>query len=134
MRDPCQHRLFGIENRIGLSAVLSGRAGRESIHRVPALLDLSVLPAGSLPPNPSELLARSLFRRLVQELSQDYDAIILDTSAAGESSDALSVSVCAGSAMIVVRKNTARIWQVRGVADGAVQSSVTLVGTVLNDY
>jgi chain length determinant protein tyrosine kinase EpsG len=134
LRDPCQHRLFGIENRIGLTAVLSGRAGRESIHRVPALLDLSVLPAGSLPPNPSELLARPVFRRLIQELSKDYDAIILDTSPSSESSDALSVSVCAGSAMIVVRKNTARVWQVRGVADGAVQSSVTLVGTVLNDY
>jgi len=134
LRDPCQHRLFGIENRIGLSAVLSGRAGAESIHRVPALLDLSVLTAGSLPPNPSELLARTVFRRFVQELARDYDAIILDTSPAGANADALSVSICAGSAMIVVRKNTGRVWQVRGIADGVALSSVTLVGTVLNDY
>lgn len=134
LRNPSQHRLFGLESRIGLSTVLSGRAGRESIHRIPALLDISILPAGPVPPNPSELLSRAAFRRLTQELARDYDTVILDTPAAGESSDALVVSVCAGAAIIVVRRNRARTWQVRGVADGAVQNSVTLVGTVLNDY
>ena len=134
LRNPYQHRLFGINNRTGLSAMLSGRAGRDAIHRVPGLLDLSVLPAGSMPPNPSELLARPGFRRLVQDLSQDYSVIIIDTTASRENSDALSVSMSAGAAMIVVRKNTARVWEVRGVADEVTQNRVTLVGTVLNDY
>lgn len=134
LRNPCQHRLFGIDNRVGLSALLSGRGGREAIHRIPALLDLSVLPAGARAPNPSELVARPVFRRLVREFAKDFDVILFDTSPAGENSDALNVSICAGSALIVVRKNAARLWQVRGIADGATQSSVTLVGTVLNDY
>ena len=134
LRNPCQHRLFGVSNRLGLSAVLSGRGGRESIQRVPGLLDLSVLPAGAQPPNPSELLGRSMLRRLVRELAGDHDVIILDTSPAGETSDALNVSICTGAALIVVRKNAARAWQLRGVAEGAEKSSVTLVGTVLNDY
>ena len=59
---------------------------------------------------------------------------LLDTSAGGGSSDALNVSICARSALIVVRKNSSRAWQVRGIAEGAEKSSVTLVGTVLNDY
>jgi chain length determinant protein tyrosine kinase EpsG len=134
LRNPYQHKLFGISNRIGLSSMLAGRAGRDAIHRIPGLLDLSVLPAGSRPPNPSELLARPGFRRLVQELSQDYSVIILDTTASRDNSDALSVSMSAGAAMIVVRKNTARVWEVRGVADEVTQKNVTLVGTVLNDY
>ena len=134
LRNPCQHRLFGVSNRLGLSAVLSGRGGRDSIQRVPGLLDLSVLPAGARPPNPSELLGRSMLRRLVKELAGDHDVIILDTSPAGETSDALNVSICTGAALIVVRKNAARVWQLRGVAEGAEKSSVTLVGTVLNDY
>ncbi len=134
MRNPCQHRLFGLDNRAGLSALLSGRGGREAIQRVPTLLDLSVLPAGALPPNPSELLARPLFSHLLQEFGKEFDVILLDTSSAGETSDALNVSVCCGAALIVVRKNASRTWRVRGVADGAAQSSTTLVGTVLNDY
>jgi protein-tyrosine kinase len=134
MRNSCQHRLFGLENRVGLSAALSGRGGRESIHRIPSLLDLSVLPAGARPPNPSELLSRPLFLQLLREVSAEFDIVLLDTPAAGETSDALTVSTCAGAAVIVVRKNAARVWRVRGVADGAAQSSTTLVGTVLNDF
>ena len=134
MRDPSQHRLFGIDNRAGLSAILSGRAGEEVIRRVPSLLDLSVLPAGAAPPNPSELLARPLFRQLLQGLRKEYGIILLDTPAAGETPDALAASMCAGAALIVVRRNAARVWRVRGVADSAAQGSTTLVGTVLNDY
>lgn len=134
MRNASQHRLFGIDNRTGLSTMLSGRAGVEAIHRIPLLRDLSVLPAGPLPPNPSELLARPLFRELLQGLAKEFGVILLDTSAAGETSDPLSVSIYAGAALIVVRKNAARVWRVRGVADGAAQGTSTLVGTVLNDY
>jgi len=134
MRNPSQHALFGLDNRAGLAAVLSGRGGPEAIRRVPALLDLSVLPAGAHPPNPSELLARPLFAQLLRELAKEFDVILLDTPAAAETSDALTVCMCADSALIVVRKNTARAWRVRGVADSAAQSSTTLVGTVLNDF
>jgi len=134
MRNPCQHRLFGLDNRAGLSAVLSGRGAREAINRVASLLDISVLPAGAPPPNPSELLGRPLFRQLLQELAKEYDVILLDTPAAGETTDALTISMYAGAALVVVRKNAARIWRVRGVVDGAAQSSTTLVGSLLNDY
>ncbi len=134
MRNPRQHHLFAVDNRSGLSAVLAGRGGVEAIHRVPGLLDLSVLPAGPKPPNPSELLARPLFRQLLHTLAKEFDVILLDTSAAGETTDALVSSVHAGSALIVVRRNTARVWHVRGIADSAVQTSTTIVGTVLNEH
>ena len=134
LRNPCQHRLFGLDNRAGLSAVLSGRSGREAFCRIPLLRDLSVLPAGAIPPNPSELLARPLLPQLLQELAKEFDVILLDTAAASETSDALSVSIGARSALIVVRKNAASSWRVRGVADSATQSNTTVVGTVLNDY
>lgn len=134
LRNPCQHRLFGLDNRAGLSAVLSGRGGPEVIQRIPFLLDLSVLPAGAQPPNPSELLARPQFLQLLQELAGEFDVILLDTAAAAETSDAQTVTVRAGSALIVVRKDTSRAWRVRGIADHAVQTNATIVGTVLNDF
>jgi len=59
LRNPRQHQLFNLENRIGLSSVLAGRAELpETIVRIPGLIDLSVLPAGATPPNPQELLSR----------------------------------------------------------------------------
>ena len=134
MRNPSQHRFFGLENRAGLSAVLTGRGGPEIIQRIPALRDLSVLPAGAQPPNPSELLARPEFAQLLKELAREFDVLILDTPAAADTADAQTVTRYAGCAMIVVRKNASRFWRVRGVADNAVQTSAAVVGTVLNDF
>jgi protein-tyrosine kinase len=134
MRNPCQHTLFGLENRVGLSAVLSGRGGPDTIQRIPSLLDLSVLTAGAQPPNPSELLSRPLFSQLLHELAREFDVIILDTPATGDTADAQTVTMRAGSALVVVRKNVSRAWRVRGIADNAAQTSATVVGTVLNEF
>jgi protein-tyrosine kinase len=135
MRNPCQHRLFGLDNRAGLSALLTGRGASDTIKRIPALRDLSVLPAGQQPPNPSELLARPEFSQLLRnEWAAEYDILILDTPAVADSADALTVARCAGGAMIVARRNASRYARVRNVAENAIQTSATVVGTVLNDF
>ena len=134
MRNATQHQLFGLDNRSGLSAVLSGRGGPDSIQRIPALRDLSVLTAGAQPPNPSELLARPLLSQLLHESAKEFDVILLDTPAAAETADAQTVTMRAGGAVIVARKNFSHSWRVRGIADHTVQTSAVIVGTVLNDY
>jgi protein-tyrosine kinase len=134
MRNPCQHTLFGLENRAGLSAVLSGRGGAETIQPILGLLDLSVLPAGVVPPNPLELLSQPVFQQLLKELRGEFDVILLDSPAATEYADAQTIALRAGGALVVARKNHTRIWGVRGVSDTVVKASATVVGTVLNDY
>ncbi len=134
LRNPCQHKLFGLDNRAGLSAVLSGRGGPEAIQRIPALRDLSVLPAGALPPNPLELLARPLFLQLLKELANEFDVIILDSPAAAEYADAQTLAERAGAALIVARRNATRVSQVRRVIDGLSHGRTTVVGTVLNEF
>jgi len=134
MRNPCQHRLFGIDNRSGLSAVLAGRAGPETVQRIPALRNLSVLPAGAVPPNPQELLARPLFPHLLEQLAPQLDVILLDTPAAAETADAQTITIRSGAALMVARKNSARSWRVQGVSDRVVQAKATIVGAVLNDF
>ena len=134
LRNPSQHLVFGIENRVGLSAVLSGRGGPETIQPISGLPDLSVLPAGALPPNPVELLAQPLFVELLNELRRDFDVILLDSPAATECADAQTIAMRAGAALIVVRKDVTRMWKMRGVSETVVQTSATVLGTVLNDY
>ncbi len=65
MRHPRQHAMFGLANGVGLSTMLSGRAGPEAVQRIPSFIALSVLPAGPLPPNPQELLNRSTFEQML---------------------------------------------------------------------
>jgi protein-tyrosine kinase len=134
MRNSSQHELFGLHNRVGLSAVLSGRAGHEAIQRIPSLLDLSVLPSGAAPPNPVELLARPLFQQLLNDLAQTFDCILLDSPPTAGCTDAHTVAARAGAALIVTRKNVTSVGQVRGVFDAVSQVGATVVGTVLNDF
>jgi len=136
MRNPAQHALFGLDNRSGLSAMLSGRGGGaeaviQHVHGLPGLL---VLPAGAQPPNPLELLAQPLFPQLLRDLAQDFDVILLDSPPAAEYADAQTIAVRAGAALIVARKNTTRMWQVHGVSDRMTHASTTVLGAVLNDF
>lgn len=134
MRAPRQHRLFGLENRAGLSGVLAGRSGHEAIQRVPSLVDLSVLTAGALPPNPSELLGLPAFGRLLRELSASYDVILIDTPAGDEYSDAQLIASRAGAALMVAHQNHSHMNKMRDLVGLLTDARVHLVGTVLNEY
>src|SRR5258708_37710838 len=79
LRTPRQHRIFNIPDRIGLSAVLCGRADRCAVVPVPEFGTLSLLPAGACPPNPQELLLRPAFATLLEQLRTEFDVILFDT-------------------------------------------------------
>jgi len=134
LRNASQHALFGLENRIGLSAVLAGRAGADAVRRVPELGNLSVLPAGVAPPNPQELLARPTFGVLLERLAEHVDFILIDTPPAAESADAQTVAARARSALFVLRKNHSRLWRVQAIAENVARARAAVLGAVLNDY
>lgn len=134
MRAPRQHEIFGLENRAGLSTMLAGRSGKEAIQRVPALVDLSVLTAGALPPNPSELLGLPAFGQLLHDLAADYDVILIDTPASDDYSDAQLIASRAGAAVLVAHQNHSHLKKLRELVNLLTDARVHLVGTVLNEY
>ncbi len=133
LRNPVQHRLFNLDNGPGLSEILSGRGGPESSKRIATLRDLYVLPAGTVPRNSADLLARAQFARLLNELTAYFDFVIVDTPAAVVSTDAQTVAACAGAALVVALKDASRVAQVRSVADSMAAARAAVVGTMLND-
>jgi receptor protein-tyrosine kinase len=134
LRNASQHELFGLENRIGLSAVLAGRAGPEAVQRVPELGNLSVLPSGVAPPNPQELLARPTFGVLLERLAEHVDFILIDTPPAAESADAQTVAARARAALFVVRKNHSRLWRLQVISESIARTRTAVLGAVLNDF
>ncbi|MCB1959194.1 MAG: chain length determinant protein tyrosine kinase EpsG [Rhodocyclaceae bacterium] len=133
LRQPRQHQLFGVDNKAGLSAFLSGRGSPDIVQRVPALQDLSVLPAGTVPPNPQELLARPAFAQLLAQLASEFDVILLDTPAGSLFADGQTIAVRASGALMVARLHMARLNLVRSYADMLRQAGATMVGSVLNE-
>lgn len=134
MRRPRQHELFGLETRQGLSTILSGRGNADAIQRIGDLMDLSVLPAGPIPPNPQELLSKPFFSQLLAELTGEFDIVIIDTPSANEFADAHTLAVRAGAALLVARARQSRLLALRNLTDSFAAQSAKVVGTVLNEF
>jgi chain length determinant protein tyrosine kinase EpsG len=134
LRAPRQHRIFDVPDRIGLSAILSGRADRGAVVPVPQFGTLSLLPAGAPPPNPQELLSRRALAGLLQELRTEFDVILVDTPPATRYADAQAVAYQAGSAMVLARKDHTRLADTAGVVQQLSDTGARIVGTVLNAF
>lgn len=83
--------------------------------------NMYVLPAGIIPPNPSELLSSSLLNSGIEYLSTKYDYIILDTPPIGLVSDTLTIGQCASATLLVAR------------ADYSPKSNFTLINQIVTD-
>jgi chain length determinant protein tyrosine kinase EpsG len=134
MRNPRQHEVFGIDGGRGLSALLSGRDAGQVIHNVPNLPSLFVLPVGTTPPNPLELVERPAFGLLMAEMLAKFDHVVVDTSAAMLGADASVVAARCGAAIMVVRKDEARATMLQDFVSLLGAGSVKLGGVVMNEY
>lgn len=79
MRRPVIHKVFKINQQPGLSNFLVGDASLEDAIRSSIVPNLSILPAGTIPPSPVQLLNSQAFKDLVKILRRDYQNIIFDT-------------------------------------------------------
>ncbi len=106
LRRPSLHRIFGFKPDCGLSDILLNQSAENAIVGIPGL-NLDFLPAGTIPPNPSELLSSKKFAAFVSELERIYDYIIIDTPPILAVSDALMLSkISAGVLMSCRYKRT----------------------------
>lgn len=88
LRNPSQHKLFGIDNEEGLSrALVQDRDYRDYIREttVPGVM---VLTAGPIPPNPAELVGSKQMKRLIDEASEQFDTVLIDSASVIEVTDA----------------------------------------------
>ena len=134
LRNPRQHALFHLDNRSGLSSLLANRGVHAGVRRIASFLDLHSLSAGPTPPNPQELLGRPAFDRLLDEVSQEFDVILIDTPAAGAYADAQIIAAKAGGALITTRKNKTRLDETKQMCMNFANLGVMMVGTVISEF
>ncbi len=132
LRSPIQHEWFRIDNAVGLSTILSDRAGIEIARPIAALPKLAVLPAGPLPPNPQELLSRPAFNRLLETAAHQTDVIIIDTPPWSRGADAQIISARAKAAVLVARRDSTPIRAIAQIAESMRECGAQLVGSVTN--
>ncbi|HWU82033.1 MAG TPA: chain length determinant protein tyrosine kinase EpsG [Methylophilaceae bacterium] len=133
LREPDQRSIFNLYESRGLSDILAGRADLGVIHKIDSLSGLSVLGAGTVPPNPQELLSRKVFGEVLRRCREQYDVILVDTYPASMTSDAQTVAARCGGALLVSRLNQTRMAQLANVRDQLLMSEVEIVAAIVND-
>jgi polysaccharide biosynthesis transport protein len=133
LRRPSIHKTLGIGPRSGLSNVLTGSATLEQAVTSSSLLpNLAIMPAGTPPPNPCELLASSNMKDLLAELSTDYDHIVIDTPPTLSVTDAVVLSPRADAIVLVIRSGKTTKQALRRSRDLLTQVNAKVSGVLLN--
>lgn len=104
MRCPTIAKKLKLENAPGISNLLVKKENyKEAVQRCPQAPNMDVMTSGYTPPNPSELLCSDRMKRLIGELSADYDYIIVDLPPVTAVSDTVAMSKLLHGVVLVVR-------------------------------
>lgn len=134
LRDPSQHKIFNLQQQCGLVDVLVGKADLDALTKIEAFPSLTVLTAGNRLLNPQELLNRFVFNDFILQVTNAYDVIVLDTSPATQSTDAITVAERCDGTLLVSRLNETRSSDLKNVRDQLTISGINIIGAVLNDF
>lgn len=133
MRAPRQQGIFNLDNSMGLSDILAERVPSVQVRTIKPFQTLTILPAGSPPPNPAELLARPTFGALLSGLEASYDVILLDTAPSQLSSDFQLIAARVGGMLIATRRNVSRLAPLTELKQKITYTGAQVVGAVVLD-
>jgi tyrosine-protein kinase len=133
LRRPRMEEVLDIPLTPGLTAVLIGDVTLpQAIQTVASVPNLSVLPAGYPPPNPSELLSGERARRLIDVLGQTYDLVVIDCPPVLAVTDSLVLARMADTTLLVTSVNRTSKRSLGRAVELLRQVDAPLAGTVLN--
>jgi polysaccharide biosynthesis transport protein len=133
LRRPSIHKTLGMGPRSGLSNVLTGSATLEqAILPATILPNLFLLPAGTPPPNPAELLASAEMKNVLLQLREQYDHIVIDTPPTLSVTDAVVMSTGADRVVLVIRSGQTTKQALRRARDLLMQVNARVCGVLLN--
>ncbi len=103
MRRPTLAKYLDLVGTVGFSTVLSGRASLGDALQKTRFPGLTVLTSGTIPPNPSELLGSQSARKLLVELRNQFDYVIVDSTPLLAVTDAAIMAAGADGVLIMAR-------------------------------
>lgn len=132
LRKPSLGEMFGIIASKGMSDYLSN--GEVSLHDIVSTTadGLDVYVAGTVPPNPSELLQGSRTAQLMEQLREQYDYVVVDSASLATASDTFSLTNQADATMVVLRANSTKQAYVKWINRLMAEGKLSNVGFVLN--
>jgi capsular exopolysaccharide synthesis family protein len=133
LRKPVQHEVFNVPCEPGLTELLAGSGFVAGTGRRTSVEGLSLITAGTIPPDPAELVGSARMREVLAKLPDSFDVIVLDTPPVLPVADSAILASMADGVLLVVRAGQTN----RRAAQLAVQQlqdvDARILGAVLND-
>lgn len=133
MRKPKIHLGFGVENKAGMSTLLIGKDKIEHCINQSELKGLDFITAGPIPPNPSELIINGEIDRIIEELKQSYDTIIVDNPPVGLVTDGISIIQKADYPLYVFKANYSKKHFIENIGRIITDHKINKLSVILNN-
>jgi polysaccharide biosynthesis transport protein len=134
LRKPRLHRVFNLSNREGLVHCLTGGEPLEQLIQPVGVPGLFLLPSGTIPPNPSELLASDRMRELLEVAQRRFDLVIVDTPPLLAVTDASVLGAVVDGVVLCLHAGRVQRAEALASTDRLRVSGARVLGTVLNRY
>ncbi len=132
LRKPRLHKIFNHENGQGLSNFLSGHGDLESVVKASEVPNLFYIPSGPIPPNPSELLGSTLFKKMVESLEARFDHIVFDSPPVLGFADAIILSTSVDGVILTALGGKTPRETLRRAKEVLQQVNTKIIGVVIN--
>ena len=130
LRRPNVHNIFKLDNKKGLTNVIGKMIEIDEAVKHDVLPNLDILPAGTVAPNPSELMCSTRFQELYEQFVRDYDYVIFDTPPIGVVADALLLKDMIAGFVVVVRERSTTHGDLQHLLDSVKLADSTVLGLI----
>jgi succinoglycan biosynthesis transport protein ExoP len=132
LRKPRLHRLFKLRNVNGLTGYLTGKVPLKDVIHKTFVENIWVVPSGPVPPNPAELLNSKKMKDMLEEASQIFDLVLLDSPPVLAVIDSVIISSIADGMVIVIRAGKTRRKPLLGAVEELRRARANVIGVVFN--
>ena len=132
LRKPRLHKIFGLENNLGLTNLLLQKATLDEVIVPSEVNGLHLLFSGPIPPNPAELLGSERIKELWPSLLERFNYVLVDAPPVLAVTDASLLAGQLGGVILVVNSGTSRVDRVQEAKDYILKANGRILGVVLN--
>jgi capsular exopolysaccharide synthesis family protein len=136
MRRPRLHKIFGKENRAGLSTILSSEMSEKDILAITQRdeeSNLHLMPSGPIPPNPAELIGSEQMRRLLKVLERNFTHVVIDSPPIASFTDGVLLGSMVSGVLLVVHAGKSSRGVVKRSRQLLMDVGAKIFGVVLNN-
>lgn len=133
MRRPRLNKVFKVELKNGLTNFLIGTASLEQIIKPTFVTNLSIITAGDIPPNPSELLTSSKIKTLFEELKSKFDRVIVDSPPILGAADTSLLANITDGVILVIKGGSTHMQAALRAKEKVTEARGRILGVVVNN-